>query len=126
MKDMPWTANELAFSTLRTVQDVLEHQRARWAAIFAHQHQYEGWWKAEFALAMESWCWRQDLPEPTCIKSEVKPRDHGVGDSKQSIDLLVGRWNAESKDVDRNGPRVCIEMKERRPGGAADQCICAR
>src|SRR5262245_28420049 len=76
---MPWTSSNLAVAVLTTLQDVLVHQRARWAALFAHQYWYEGWWKAEFALALESWCWRMDLPEPTWVLSEVKPRDFGIG-----------------------------------------------
>lgn len=108
-----WTSAELAVSALTTLQDVLVHQRARWAALFGHQHQYEGWWKAEFYLALESWCWRTDLPEPTWVRSEVKPRDHGIGGTKQSIDLLVARWDDTTGDIRPDPPRVWVEIKER-------------
>jgi hypothetical protein len=108
-----WTSDRLALAVLGTLQDVLVHQRSRWAALFAHHHQYEGWWKAEFALALESWCWRMDLPEPTWVLSEVKPRDHGVGESKRSMDILVGRWLEDEQIVSRDHARVWLELKER-------------
>ena len=108
-----WSATDLAVSVLTTLQEVLVHQRARWASLFGHQHQYEGWWKAEFFLAVESGCWRMDLPEATWVNSEVKPRDHGVGDGKQSIDLLVARWCEQTDCVHAEPPRLWIEIKER-------------
>src|SRR5947208_2580977 len=108
-----WTPVSLASAVLGTMQDVLVHQRARWATLFAHQHQYEGWWKAEFALALESWCWRTDLPEPTWLLSEVKPSAHGVGETKQSIDLLIARWLQDKDDVSHDPPRIWVEIKER-------------
>lgn len=108
-----WTASRLAQAVLAQLQDVLVHQRARWAALFGHQHQYEGWWKAEFAIALESWCWRLDLPATTWVLTEVKPRDHGVGEGKQSMDILVGCWDDGQKRICPDSPRVWIEIKER-------------
>lgn len=108
-----WTARELATAVLTTMQDVLVHQRGRWANLLAHQHQVEGWWKAEFALALESWCWRQDHPEPVWVFSEVKPRDHGIGTGRDSVDLMVARWSESERRVQREPPRIWIEIKER-------------
>lgn len=108
-----WTSTKLTCAVLQTLQDVLVHQRARWAALFAHQHQYEGWWKAEFALALESWCWRLDLPEPTWVLTEIKPRDFAIGETKQSVDFLVGRWIESQRDLSPDPPRVWLEIKER-------------
>jgi hypothetical protein len=108
-----WSPTGLAQAAVTTLQDVLVHQRSRWASLFAHQNQYEGWWKAEFALALESWCWRLDLPEPTWVRTEVKPKDYGVGATGQSIDVLVGRWSQEAQSLINEPPMVWIELKER-------------
>jgi len=94
------------------MQNVLVHQRARWGALLAHQRQYEGWWKAEFRLALESWCWRSDLPEPTRVRSEEKPRNHGVGASPKSVDLLISQRSDDAGDM-LPRPRVWVEIKER-------------
>lgn len=107
-----WTSSELTRGVLTTMQGVLVHQRARWGALMGHQHQYEGWWKAEFRLALESWCWRSDLPEPTWVQSEKKPSNYWVGTTRESVDLLVGRWSEERAEI-LPGPRVWIEIKER-------------
>lgn len=120
-----WTSAALANSALTTLQDVLVHQRARWGALLAHQHQYEGWWKAEFALALESWCFRLDLPEPTRIWTEAKPRDHGIGQRRQFIDILIARWSVDKRRAIPEPPRVWIELKERGTWwGNARKALC--
>jgi hypothetical protein len=107
-----WQQPELAEAVVTTLQDVLVHQRPRWATLCGHQHQMEAWWRAEFLIALESWCWRWDLPEETWVLPEAKPRDYGVGTSRESIDLLVAPWDENSRCM-RKEPRVWIEIKER-------------
>lgn len=108
-------AGKLMREVVTVAADVLVHQRARWGALLAHQRQYEGWWKAEIALALESWTWRADrLANPMDILSEAKPRDFGIKDGPPSADLLVAPVNKMLNDFDYTArPRVWIELKER-------------
>jgi hypothetical protein len=107
-----WTCDELATAVFSTMRDVLVHQRVRWGALMSHRRQYEGWWKAEFRLALDSWCWRFDLPQPTRILSEEKPRNYGIGDSAGSVDILVGCCSTQRNELSP-GPRIWVEIKER-------------
>src|SRR5262249_11596526 len=63
--------------------------------------------------ALESWCFRLDLPEPTRVLSEVKPKNHGINGASGSVDLLVARWSDEEQRIIKEPPRVWIELKER-------------
>jgi hypothetical protein len=118
---------ELMNEVVAVMADVLVHQRARWGALLAHQRQYEGWWKAEMALALESWTWRADRQtKPMYVLPEAKPRDFEIDDGPSSADLLVAPVNKSLNDFDYKArPRVWIELKERgtwwgvKPGGAA-------
>src|SRR5437016_14675041 len=91
---LQWTAKTLGTAVVTTLQDVLVHQRARWASLLAHQRQYEGWWKAEFALALESWTWvvAPDRPEDYWVRGEQKPRHHGIEHAQgRSEERRVGK-----------------------------------
>lgn len=119
-------AAELLTEVCRVMADVLVHHRARWGHLLGHQRQYEGWWKAEMAQALESWTWRADLWESSIgVLPEAKPRDFGIDAGPPTADLLVTRWDTNSKRFDTTArPRVWIELKERgtwwgETGGAA-------
>ncbi|SET18092.1 hypothetical protein [Stigmatella erecta] len=111
---MSWTLDALAGSVIDVMRGVLVHQRHRWPALEGHQRQYENWWKGEFALALESWSWTEDLPAEVCVIEEAKPRDYGITGmlSAQAMDLLVAPWRDEAIVKDK-GPRVWIEIKTR-------------
>ncbi len=106
------TPDEVANQALGVLSGVLLHQRGRWGPLLGHGRQYEGWWKAEMAMALESWCWRHDLPSEFGVYPEAKPRDYGLGDTSLSVDLLLAPWG-RSPERDAAGPRVWIELKER-------------
>jgi hypothetical protein len=111
------TALELAHTVVTVMQDVLIHQRGKWGPLLGHQRQYEGWWKAEFALALESWAMSFTPPMPTkfyWVVPEAKPRDAGLGTSAQAVDLAVVPHSHERDGQDMEAtPRVWIEIKER-------------
>ena len=113
-----WTATDLAHAVAVTLQDVLVHQRPRWVALAAHQHQHEGWWNAEFILALDALCSRLDLPEPTLVLSEEKPSNHGIGNGRQSVDILVARQLEGQRKACPEPPRVWMEVKDAVLGGA--------
>lgn len=120
-------AAELMSGVVGVMADVLVHQRARWGALLGHRRQYEGWWKAEMAQALESWSWREDqLETPHYVLAEAKPADFGVEAGPASADLVVARMAPDFEDFDYAArPRVWIELKERgtwwgeTPGAAA-------
>ena len=107
-------ANELMFDVANVMADVLVHQRARWGSLLGHQRQYEGWWKAEMALALESWTWREDRQAwPVYVQPEAKPAAFDLA-GPATVDLVVARVNSALNDFDyRARPRVWIELKER-------------
>lgn len=108
-----WSARRLAKHVANVLQGTILHQRPRWGPLLGHKSQYEGWWKAEFALALENWCWQFNLPYFWC-KTEPQPRDVGIGDqkSKKSTDLVVAPGSSSGIDINA-GPRVWVEIKER-------------
>lgn len=108
-------AEDLLNDVVHVMADVLVHQRARWGALLGHQRQYEGWWKAEMALAIESWSWRADkLAEPVYVRPETKPRDFGLDQAPPQADLVVARMKSDFSDFDYKAkPRLWIELKER-------------
>lgn len=105
----------LTSSVVNVMADVLVHQRARWGTLLGHQRQYEGWWKAEMAQALESWTWRVDrLGWPMDVRAEAKPVDFDLASGPPSADLVVARMRDDLKDFDYKArPRVWIELKER-------------
>ena len=103
-----WLADEV----LGVLQDMLVHQRHKWGPLMGHGRHYEGWWKAEAALALESWAWRQDLPINFGVLPEAKPKNVGFGDDGAAADLLVAPFRNGRVDVTAT-PRVWIELKER-------------
>lgn len=108
-------AAELTKEVVAVMSDVLVHQRLRWGYLLGHQRQYEGWWKAEMAAALESWSWRADLQDsPVWVRAEMKPAKFGVRGGPPSSDLVVARVNETFTDFDyTTRPRVWIELKER-------------
>jgi hypothetical protein len=108
-------AKQLMREVATVMADVLVHQRPRWGTLLAHQRQYEGWWKAEMALALESWAWRADLQaHPMDVLPEAKPCDFGLDNAPPSADLLIAPVNGELNDFDyAKTPRVWLELKER-------------
>src|SRR5262245_35276901 len=86
---------------VNVMADVLVHQRPRWGALLGHQRQYEGWWKAEMALAIESWTWRADqLDPPFYVRAEAKPRDFGL--TPPTADLVVAQMKKDFTDFDHD------------------------
>ena len=108
-------ASDLMAGVAEVMADVLVHQRARWGALLGHQRQYEGWWKAEMALALESWTWRADqLSCPMYVRPEAKTADFFLDNGPSSADLLIAPVNKELTDFDYKArPRVWVELKER-------------
>ena len=107
----------LAHEVVRVLQDKVVQERPKWAFLVGHCRNYEAWWKAELALALEHWTWSfrgEKLGPELGFVTEAKPRDYGFGTSQAAVDLLVGPWSEDSEDVRRDGgPRVWIELKER-------------
>jgi hypothetical protein len=123
---MKLTRDVLVTEVSEVLKNVLIHQRHRWGILDAHRRQYEGWWKAECALAIENWAWvRRPPDELVAFAVEPKPSDYspcGVRLNDQSrgtpdrhaADLLVGPWSDEVGGVSLDrGPRVWIELKVR-------------
>lgn len=106
-----WSATRLAEHVANVLHNVLIHQRSRLGTLLGHNSQYEGWWKAEFALALESWCWQFNLPYFWCA-TEPKPKNAGIGNSDKSTDLVVAPGSQRKMNL-KAGPRVWIEIKER-------------
>jgi hypothetical protein len=106
---------ELLARVVNVMADVLVHQRPRWGALLGHQRQYEGWWKAEMALAIESWSWREDQKDwPAYVWPEAKPKAVGFTGAPPTADLMVGRMNDTYTEFDTDArPRLWIELKER-------------
>jgi|GEM_PF-4655077 len=103
---------------INVLKGVLIHQRQRWSVLLRHQRQREAWWKAEFAMALESWAWSIDSANNS--NAEIKngiSGEYGVytevklGQTDSRVDLLVAPWPAEKKHS--GPPRVWIELKER-------------
>ena len=115
MKDSSpeWLAKEVS----SVLQGVLIHQRPRWGTLLGHERQFEGWWKAELATALESWTWRADLQaHPFAVRVEAKPRDFNLVEEadRRSVDLLVAPWSDSDWDfVPKGKPRAWIELKTR-------------
>jgi hypothetical protein len=104
----------LAGRAFNVMQDVLIHQRSRWAHLLLHRHQYEGWWKAELRSALDGWCCQIPSMGSVGVLSEVKPKSYGVGNTNHSFDLVIGLKNPKTGAVDLGfGPRIWIELKER-------------
>jgi len=105
-------AETLSTQVLDVLEGVLLHQRQRWGTLLGHRRGYEGWWKAECAAALESWCWREG-PVPYGVLPEAKPSDFGLS-LERPVDLLVAPWDREKRALKlTGGPRAWIELKER-------------
>jgi hypothetical protein len=103
---------------IETMQGVLIHQRTRWGALAEHQRSFEGWWKAEFALALEGLAWRTDLSESLSVAEEMKPDGRlkaSSASARDAVDLYVGAWDdkKEAFDTSTKKPAVWLELKER-------------
>jgi hypothetical protein len=111
---MAISGKKLAELVLTVIGNVLIHQRNRWGPLLGHKRQYEGWWKAELAAALESWAWSWDLPS-FGILPEAKPRDFKIaGAESGAVDLVVAPWdNKQGKILFDQQPRTWIELKER-------------
>jgi hypothetical protein len=111
------TVLELSQKVIGVMQDVLIHQRGKWGPLLGHQHQYEGWWKAEFSLALESWAQSFTPPMPSkffWVIPEAKPHWAGFDTGAQAVDLAVVPHSEEDDTWDMKAtPRVWIEIKER-------------
>jgi hypothetical protein len=120
---MVLTQEELQEEVVAVLQGTVLHQRARWGALLGHQRQFEGWWKAEFAAALEAWTWSSRVPDPGfCVLVEPKPRDFRAvdGDCREAADLAIAPWGDDGQDVsegqgtrDGQRPRLWIELKTR-------------
>jgi hypothetical protein len=105
----------IAGQIIDVLQGVLIHQRARWGPLLGHS-QYEGWWKAELASALASWCWSDAAPDPR-LEVVFEPRQSRALPTapKGLADLLVAPSTPDGVDIDCElpGPHVWIEVKER-------------
>ncbi len=110
------TQEELRDEVVAVLQGTVLHQRARWGALLGHQRQFEGWWKAEFAAALEAWTWSSRVPDPGFgVLVEPKPRDFGAvdGDCREAADLAIAPWGDDQAVGYERRPRLWIEIKTR-------------
>jgi hypothetical protein len=103
---------QLLEACVNVISGVLIHQRSRWFNITNHERQFEGWWKAEFVTALESWTYSIGLPS-FGVLPEAKPRRFGLTTSKQSADILIAPWDNQTANFSSNTPRLWIDIKER-------------
>jgi hypothetical protein len=114
---------DLACAAHDVMSGVLIHQRHRWGIMLGHERQYEGWWKVEIAMALESWCWMRDnqLNKQFGIMAEAKPKNFEfrsdetikkIGDV--AADILIAPWSDEDNKISLiETPRIWIELKTR-------------
>ena len=112
------TAKDLRDQVIEVMKGALIHHRPSWGPLMHHGHLYEGWWKAQLALAIENWSWSYTATgsndtsfgvEPERKLKSVGLEDHGI-----QADLHVAPWDDDSDCFLKGGtPRVWVELKQR-------------
>ena len=112
------TAKDLRDQVIEVMKGALIHNRPSWGPLMHHGHNYEGWWKAQIALAIENCSWSHTATGPIDTSFGVEPerklksvglKDHGI-----QADLHVAPWDDDSDSFLKGGtPRIWIELKQR-------------
>jgi hypothetical protein len=108
------TAHDIASRVFGAMQGVIDSQRSRWGRLSNFENAFEGWWKAEFLLAIDELLWTSDFPAAYCVRAERKPRTYGLCEDTRAADLLVVTWSTERQEIDETNPsRIWLQLKHR-------------
>lgn len=107
-------ASALANNAIAVIHHLAKEKRNSWCRLARHQRQWEGWWKAEIVLALETWARSRKRSPGYGVAAEQKPRAYALSQSRASTDILLAPWDNKLGRLSMTAaPRVWLELKSR-------------